>query len=159
MCTLVLGLIGTAISAVGSIAQGQQAAASADAQARAYEQQAVADQQAAAFEGQRERRRQELLQANARAQVGASGVALSGSPSEVLAANAREGELDIQAIRYSSQLRQNNLRTQADISRFQGKQAKTAGYINAASSVVSGLSNLYDPNRSVKFSNPFARPA
>ena len=82
-------------------------------------------------EARQERKKQELLQANARAQVGASGVAMAGSPSDVLIANAREGELDIRAIQYGSQIRQNNLRTQADISRFSGKQAMAGGIINA----------------------------
>lgn len=158
MCSiLALGIAGTAISAFGSIAQGVQQQQMANMQAKAYEQQAQADAQASAYEAQQERRRQNLLAANARAQVGASGVALSGSPTEVLTANARQGALDIEAIRYGSQLRQNSLKTQADISRFSGKQAKTAGFINAGSNLVSGLSNLYDPNRAVKFGrSPFA---
>lgn len=146
-----LTIASAGISAAGSLMQGQQAQQMADMQAKAYEQQAQADAQASSFEAQRERRKQELLQANARAQVGASGVALAGSPTEVLTANAREGQLDIQAIRYGSQLRQNGLRTQAAISRFSGQQAKTASFINAGSNLISGISNLYDPNRAVKF--------
>jgi len=145
-----LTIASVGLSTAGSLAQGQQAQAMANMQAKAYEQQAQAESQASAFEAQRERRKQELLQANARAQIGASGVAAVGSPTEVLAANAREGQLDIAAIRYGSQLRQNALRTQADISRFSGKQAKQASYINAASGFVSGISNLYDPNKAVK---------
>lgn len=146
-----LETIGLFLSVAGSVASGVQQQQMANAQARAYEQQAQADAQASAYEQQRERRKQELLAANARAQVGASGVALQGSPSEVLAANAREGELDIQAIRYGSQLRQNNLRTQAGISRFSGRQAMGAGLINAGSNLVTGLSNMYDPNKAVRF--------
>lgn len=148
-----LTIASTGLSAAGSIMQGNQQAAQAEAQAKALEQQARADQQASAFEQQQERRKQELAQSAARAQVGASGVAFSGSPATVLTANAGQGQLDIEAIQYGSQLRQNNLGTQASISRFQGKQAKTAGFINAASGLVSGISNLYDPNRAVKFGN------
>jgi hypothetical protein len=152
-----LGAIGTLVSVAGSIASGAQAQAQANAQAKALEQQAQADNQAAGYEAQRERRQQELRMANARAQVGASGVALAGSPTEVLVANAREGEMDIQAIRYGSQLRQNNLYTQAGIAKMQGKQAMTAGLINAGSGLVSGLSSLYDPQKSIKFGkSPFS---
>jgi len=146
-----LTIASAGISAAGSVMQGNQANAMADAQAKALEQQAQADQQASAFEQQQERRKQELIAANARAQVGASGVAFSGSPTEVLVANAGTGQLDIEAIQYGSRLRQNNLGTQASISRFQGKQAKQAGFINAASSLVTGVSNLHDPNKAVKF--------
>lgn len=151
MCIAALGIIGTIVSAAGSIVSGVQQQQMANAQAKAYEQQALADAQASAFEQRQERKQQELAAANARAQVGASGVALQGSPTEVLAANAREGELNLSAIRYGSQIRQNNLRTQAEISRFSGKQAMTAGIINAGSGLVSGLSNLYDPKKSVKY--------
>lgn len=139
------------ISAAGSIMQGNQQNAMAEAQAKALEQQARAEQQASSYEQQQERRKQDLAQASARAQVGASGVAFSGSPAAVLTANAGQGQLDIEAIQYGSTLRQNNLGTQASISRFQGKQAKQAGFIGAASNLVSGLGNLYDPTRAVKF--------
>jgi hypothetical protein len=156
MCAMIaLGLASTAISAAGMVMQGKQAEAMSEYQAKAYGQQAAADQQASAYEASRERHKQELLQAQARAQVGASGVALAGSPTEVLVANAREGELDLQAIRYGSQLRQNNLNTQAAIARFSGKQAKTASYIGAAGTAVSGFMSTYE--RAVQFGqNPFS---
>lgn len=152
MCTFaLLGLAGTAISTVGAVASGAQQQQMANMQAKAYEQQAQADGQAAAFEAAQEKRKQDLLAAQARAAVGASGVAAQGSPSEVLAANARQNQLDLKAIQYGSALRQNNLRTQADISRFSGKQAMGASIINAGSTLVSGISNLYDPKKAVKF--------
>ncbi len=154
-----LTIAGTGISMAGSLAQGQQAAQMSEYQARAQEQQAEADAQATAFEIQRERRRQELLAANARAQVGASGVALQGSPTEVLLSNARENELDLQAIRYGGQLRQNNMRTQAQITRYSGQQAKTASIFSAGSQFVSGISSLYDPNRAVRFGSSSFAPA
>jgi hypothetical protein len=137
MCAMIaLGLASTAISAAGMVMQGKQAEAMSEYQAKAYGQQAAADQQASAYEASRERHKQELLQAQARAQVGASGVAL-------------------QAIRYGSQLRQNNLNTQAAIARFSGKQAKTASYIGAAGTAVSGFMSTYE--RAVQFGqNPFS---
>ena len=95
MCMAVLGIIGTVISAAGSIMQGQQANEMAKFQQAAYEQQAQADAQASAFESERERYKQELAASSARAQVGASGVAMAGSPTDVLVAHAREGQLDL----------------------------------------------------------------
>lgn len=159
MCTIALavGLLGSAVSAAGSIMQGQQAAAAAEAQARATEQQAEAQRKADAFEAMQADRKSRLQQASARAQVGASGVGFAGSATEVLAANAGQGQLDLQAIQFGSTLTQNNLRTQADISRMQGKAAKQAGFINAASGLIGGIGNLYDPARSVRMgANPFA---
>ncbi len=146
-----LGLAGTALSVGGALVEGQQSKQMADYQAKAYEQQAQAEAQSAAFEQGQERRKQDLLQAQARAQAGASGVGIAGSPAEVLAANARQGQLDLKTIQYGSQLRQNNLNTQAAISRFSGKQAVTASIFKAGSNLVSGLSGLYDPTKAVTF--------
>lgn len=144
MCfALALGLIGAGVQAAGMIMQGNQAAAMADYQAKAYEQQAQADAQASAYEAMRERHKQDLAAASARAQVGGSGVAMAGSPTEVLVANAREGELDLQAIRYGSRLRQTNLRTQAAIARYGGQQAKQASRIGAIGAAVGGIYSAY----------------
>ncbi|MET3577661.1 hypothetical protein ABID19_000676 [Mesorhizobium robiniae] len=145
MCTL--ALIGTALSVGGVLAEGQQSRQMADYQAKAYEQQAQADAQSAAFEQGQERHKQDLLLSQARAQAGASGVGISGSPAEVLAANARQGQLDLKAIQYGSQLRQNNLTTQAGISRFSGKQAVAASIFKAGGNLVDGLSKIQDPTK------------
>jgi hypothetical protein len=42
-------------------------------------------------------------------------------------------------MRYGSQLRSDALNTQAGISQFSGKQAKQAGYIAGASTLLSGV--------------------
>ncbi|WP_292402894.1 hypothetical protein [Mesorhizobium sp.] len=134
--------------------QGQQQQQMANMQAKAYEQQAQADAQASAFEQAQERKKQDLLQAQARAQVGASGVAATGSPTEVMAANAAQNQLDLKAIQYGSQLRQNSLQTQADISRYSGKQAKTASIFQAGGNIFGGMKSIqfgnsaFSPNAS-----------
>ncbi|WP_246691845.1 MULTISPECIES: hypothetical protein [unclassified Mesorhizobium] len=159
MCTLaLLGLAGTALSAGGALVEGQQSKQMADYQAKAYEQQAQAEAQSSAFEQSQERHKQDLLQAQARAQAGASGVGISGSPAEVLAANARQGQVDLDAIQYSSKLRQNNLNSQAAISRFSGKQAVTASIFNAGGALVGGLSKIYDPTKAVTFGGSTLSP-
>lgn len=134
----------TAVSAAGSVMQGNQANAAAQVQAQAMDQQRQAEQQTAAFEMAQEQRKQELQRSASRAAIGASGVGFQGSPTAVLTANAAQGQLDLEAIRYGSQLRQNTLSTQADLTRMQGKQARTAGFINAAGSVLGGASKLQE---------------
>jgi len=150
MCLMALSLIGTAVSAAGSIAQGNQAAAAAEAQAAAIEQQAEAERRASAYEALQTSRKQELQQSAARASIGASGVGFAGSPTAVLVANAGQGQLDLEAIRFGSTLKQNNLGTQADLSRMQGRQAKAAGAIGAVSSFINGATNAVRMNQ-----NPF----
>jgi hypothetical protein len=122
--------------------EGAQQKQMAEYQAKAYEQQAQADSQASAFEQAQERHKQDLQLAAARAQVGASGVAVAGSPTEVLAANAKQNQLDLKAIQYGSQIRQNNLNTQASISRFSGKQAMAAGIFKGVTTGVAGLAKI-----------------
>lgn len=152
MCTLMaLTIAGTLVSAGGAIMQGQQANAAAQAQARAQEQQAEADRRSSAFEQEREFKKQQLQLSNARAQVGASGVGFAGSPTAVIAANAAQGQLDLSAIQYGSQLRQNALTTQADLTRMEGRAARTASFINAGSAIIGGASRAVKLNQ-----NPFA---
>ena len=82
MCTLaLLTVASTVLTAGGALMEGQQQKQMAEMQAKAYDQQAKADAQASAFEQAQEKKKQDLLQAAARAQVGASGVAVAGSPS------------------------------------------------------------------------------
>ncbi len=148
MCSL--ELIGMAISAGGALMQGVQDKQLSDYQAKAYEQQARAEAQSAAFEQSQERHKQDLLESQARAQAGASGVGIAGSPAEVLAAKARQGQMDLDAIEYGSRIRQNNLQDQAAISRFSGGQALTSSLFKAGSSFVNDLSGLYKPANAVK---------
>lgn len=147
-----LSLAGTAVSAAGQISQGNQAEAMGRLQQASYEQQARSVANASAFEQARERRKFEVTQANARAQIGSSGVALEGSPGEVLMNNAGESELDIAAIQYGSTIKQDQLRTQGAISAFGGQQARSASRIAATGTLLSGI------GRSVQMGgSPFAR--
>lgn len=153
----ILSVAGTAVSAAGAIAQGRQQAALAEAQAQALEQQAKAEQASSSFEAMKEARQSSLAQSSARAAVGASGLGFQGSPTAVLSANAAQSQLDLDAIRWGSTIRQNNLGTQAGISRMQGRAAKQAGMFGAAGAIVSGASQLYDPARALRLGqSPFA---
>lgn len=146
---------GTALSAVGSVMEGQAAYQGAKAQNAAYIEQANADAAATALEVSQKRYQARLDQGSAIAQAGSSGVGLRGSPTTVLAADAGERELDIQQIRYGSAVRQTQLKNQGKLAVWQGKQARTAGFIKAGSSIFNGAVGMYD--RGIRFSNPFAR--
>lgn len=152
-----LQIAGSAMSAAGQISQGETAKAMGDLQNKAYQQQAKATETASAFEQMQARRKQELAVGNARAQVGASGVALEGSPSEVLMANAGQGELDIQAIQFGSKVKSNQLVTQGALAKFSGERAQTAGYIAGASTLASGVGSAFMPKNSVRLGqSPFS---
>lgn len=151
MCAFApLMLATTGLQAMGSIMQGNQAAAAGEAQQASYRQAAEAERQASGFEATRVFERNRRATSAAITQVAGSGVALTGSPTEVLADNASQTQLDIDAIRFGSKIKQNNLITQGDLAKFSGDQRQQAGYIGAATNVASGLTSLYTPRASVR---------
>lgn len=151
MCAFApLMLATTALSAVGSIMQGNQAAAAGEAQKAAYYQSAQAEQAASGYEATRVADRNRRASSAALTQVAGSGVSLTGSPTDVLADNAVQTQMDIDAIRFGSKIKQNNLTTQGDLAQFTGEQKQQAGYIGAATSVASGLTSLYTPRSAIR---------
>lgn len=140
----------TALSAVGSVMQGNAAAEAGQAQRGAYYQQAENDRIASNYEASRVADRGRRAQSAALVQVAGSGVALTGSPVDVMADNAINTQMDIDAIRFGSTIKQNNLRTQGDLAMMQGEQRQQAGYIGAATNIASGLSSLYTPRSGVR---------
>ncbi len=71
----------------------------------------------------------------------ASGLA-SSSIMDLLAETHTEGELDVQRRRYDASLKAQGLRTQAALNQFYGKEAKTASYYSAASSLLGAGSRI-----------------
>ena len=141
------------IGAVGAIQSANAQAAAAEYNARVQERNAIiADQnrkqdietaEIAASDKRRENRR---VLASMRAAYGTSGLEMAGSPLDVLEDTALEQELDAQRISYEGRVRGREgaiqmlgLREGANLSRMEGRAAKTAGYIGAAGSLVSGV--------------------
>ena len=152
MAPLMIGasLAGTALSAAGSVMQGKQAAAAAQMQQQEYQRQAAEDRAAAGYEATREFDKGMAQQSQALTDVAASGVGLAGSPTEALAGNAVQNSMDVQAIMYGSKLRQNQLERKGIMTAWEGKQKQKAGYIGAASTALSGISQLYQPAKDIK---------
>lgn len=139
-----------ALSATGSIMQGNQAAAAGEAQKGAYYQAAETERQSSAFEATKVFERNRRATSAALVQTAGGGVALTGSPTEVLADNAAQTQLDIDAIRFGSQIKQGNLKTQGDLALMMGEQRQTAGYIGAATTAASTVASLYTPRNSIR---------
>jgi uncharacterized lipoprotein YbaY len=151
MCAFApLMLATTALSAVGSIMQGNAAADAGAAQQAAYNQAAENERLAAGYEATRVYDKGRRAQSAALVQVAGSGVSLAGSPTEVLADNAIQTQMDVDAIRFGSQIKQQNLRTQGDLAFMQGQQRQQAGYLGALTTVAGGLTQLYTPRASVR---------
>lgn len=139
-----------ALSAAGSIMQGNQAAAAGQAQQAAYNQAADAEARASAFEATKVFERNRRATSAALTQVAGSGVAVAGSPTEVLADNAAQTQMDIDAIRFGSKIKQGNLRTQGDLALMSGEQRQQAGYIGAATAAAGTIASLYTPRNSIR---------
>lgn len=156
--TTILAAIGTAVSVVGALRQGQAQQNQANYQAGLYEQQAaITDQQAqsertAARQSEEDFRRENaLLMGRRRAALGASGVDIStGSPLLTAEDFASEAELGALRIRAGGEATATRLqqqaglqRSEAGLQRLSGANAVTSSYYRAGSSLLSGAGTIY----------------
>ena len=137
----VIALIGVAASTYAAYEQGETQQKFAKYNAKVAENQAAGERMRAEFTANQQREAHRRTIATQRAVYGTSGVEMSGSPLLVIADSARQAELDAQIILAGGEARGIGFEAQAALSRFQGRQASTAGYVNAGSTLLSGASN------------------
>jgi hypothetical protein len=77
------------------------------------------------------------------AAVAQSGTGMGGSNADVMAQSARDAELDALTLRYEGDLKAKGLLADGRSQRFQGNQAKKAGYWRAAGSLLGSVGNYY----------------
>lgn len=141
------------IGAIGAIQSANAQSAAAEYNARVQERNAIITDQnrkqamdtaeIAAADKRRENRR---VMSAMRVAYGTSGVDMAGSPLDVLEDTALEQELDATRISYEGRVRGREgaiqmlgLQEGANLSRMEGKAARTAGYIGAAGSLAGGI--------------------
>lgn len=148
-------LVAAAVQAVSSIQAGKAQAAQYESAARAQEYNAAVSRQRAeatqAVTGQREqaqRREAMLVMGKQRAAAAQAGFGLGGSAADVERQSQVMAELDALNIRYEGALEAKGLLDQASLDTFQagasrsaGSAAKTAGYLGAAGSLLTGTGN------------------
>lgn len=139
-----LGLGATGLSAVGSLAQGNQQAAAAEYNAEVSRAEGQAAEAAAGLEETQFRRKADKLFSNQRALYGTSGIATEGSPLEVMADTAAKAELDALAIRYGGQVAKSRAYSQASMDELMAKQIKSSSMINAGTTILTGASRYFD---------------
>ena len=135
-------IAGAVVSAAGAISAGQAQKSAAKYNAALAEEEGRAARAKAAFDEDRHRDQVERLQSSARALLGGRGIDIEGSPLLALADNAMEGELDALAIRYGGDVAEMRARAEAASQRFSGKQAVTASYFKAGSSLLTGATGV-----------------
>lgn len=141
--------IGVAISAGASIAQGLSQASALNQQAQATERQSELVGKQGEFKAQQVSKQNENTLSTIEASFSSAGI----KPSDVvLRESAEQLELDVEAIKFGTEINQSNLQTQAGIQRGQAGAAALGGFFNAASTIVgsplgrTGLRSL-TPNR------------
>jgi len=149
----VAGIVGTGVSALGAIQQGQAQSQAAKYQAGVDRNNTILAQRAAKDAIERgaeaeatQRRKNTVLLARQRAAVASSGIELgTGSPLDILGDTAQFGELDAQTIRSNAEreamgdrAKASNFQASAGLNDMKASSASTAGFIGGASSLLSG---------------------
>lgn len=162
---LALTAVSGVVAAGGAVMQGQAQAKQAKYQAAVETNNAtIAGWQAedATARGKIEEQRQRLatarLRGAQRAGMAANGVEIdSGSPLDVLMDTAQLGELDALTIRsnaereaYGLRNQQSNLTAQSALTSMAGKNARTASYISAGSTLLSTAATAGDRHQQYK---------
>lgn len=130
--------VGTVMSAANQAQQANDAKKAADFNALIAERNAGIARQQAAQDAMLQQQDAARHIGAARAAYGASGVAVEGSPLDVLEASAASAELDRQTILYKGELRAMGYTDDATISRTQGAAAYRSGMMGAASTLLVG---------------------
>lgn len=137
---LILMAVGTAVSAYGQYQSGQAQKAAANYNARVQEAQAIQQDMENRENIRRERKAGQGLLSSQRQKLGASGVVIqTGSPLEVLGRTA--GELELRA-QDAARAGRSNLQyglSQAQMTKWEGKQAATAATIGASGTLLQGI--------------------
>ena len=155
---LAASLAGTGMGFYGGLQQGKAASAAASynallaqREASILEMQAKDAEKRGQVEEDRFRQQMTAFQGEQISSLAASGVQVdSGSPLQILADTAEEIELDARTIRHNASMEAWNFKNQsynalaqANLSKWEGKQARTNSYISAGTSLLSGLGSAF----------------
>lgn len=136
-------IAGTAVSAAGSIAAGRAQERAAEHRAQQLEIKAKEEKAAAQRESMQLRRRKELAISSAQARAGASGFDPGSSGTlDIIGEIERYGTLQEQTALYGGLSREQGLLDSATGERITGASQRTAGYYDAAGTILGGISSM-----------------
>lgn len=145
MCDPVSAMVGTAVVGGAVSAAGQLKAGAAEQRAgyenaRALESQAADVREKAKFDIAQLKRNFERTQGTKITKIAGAGFNMA-TFADVLADDAAESYLERKAVKYNADIEAKNLESQARQQRRAGDNARSASYIGAAGSVISGVSS------------------
>lgn len=136
----VMAVAGAGVSAYSAVAAGENARETADYNAKVAENAARDANERGAIAAAEQRARTRQMTARQNAAMSSGGLdASTGTPLEIQTETAGMGELDALRIVNNAQRQAAGLNAQADLDRFKGNAARTAGYFGAAGSILGGL--------------------
>lgn len=143
MCGPIAGLMGSMMSAVGSIMQGNAQAASLEAQAQFNNRQSSMEYTKGSYQIALQKRQEDRVVAGQ--QVGFSKGGINpevGTGEDLTQATDIEAGLDRQAIRFGRDVTSSNYAYKAKIDQMNAGEARTAGMFGALSGIVGGFAKL-----------------
>lgn len=135
-------IAGGVTSGIGKWQQHATNATNYTMQANGLQRDIDAEKQASAYEIAATRTTVQKTLGSARAGYAANGLALSGSAAQALDDSAIEGELDIAAIRWNSDVKVGNMKYSQKVVRTNAKAERAAGPIAFFGSVFSAAGSL-----------------
>lgn len=138
----IAAVAGAAISAYGAVKQGQYQKATSEYNAQIAQRDAEAARQKAEYDAEQSSREFKMLLGKQKALYAKAGVDLTeGSPLLMMAWQAEEGKRERELILQGGRTAEQSDLAKANIFRFQGGQAQTAGTISGGSTFLTGLAN------------------
>lgn len=137
----ILQIIGTGASIFSSLQAADDASDAYELQSQWYEREAEIRKEKAAYEVERLRRRtKQLISENISGAIAQGGT--GGSVGDVIADITNQAALDVEIIKRGGQAMVAQSLTSADISRARGESTKRAGYLDAASTLLTNLGEI-----------------
>lgn len=142
MCMAAVGLLGAVVSGLGAAQAMNTKAAGYDAQAQILDRQSDIERMKGSFAAQQRERKVASVLGAQRAGYGAAGIALSGTPGDVIGESAEEGAMDVAAIRWNSGLAATNKEYDAKVARMNSESASDAAPMAFLAPVLSGVAKF-----------------
>lgn len=141
--TTIIGLLGTGVSAVGTIAAGAAQKSAADFQAEQLEQQGKEERAASQREADRARKERDFVLSRQQSVASSSNLgALDETVLDLAGDVVEQGAMNEGMIRYGGEERAKGRRAQAAAARLEGKAAQTGSYFGAMGTLMSGIGSF-----------------
>lgn len=145
----IFSLIGTAVSAMGTIAAGKAQQAAANYEAKQLEIKGKEEAAAAQVESQEQERRKKLALSSLQAKAATSGYSATDPTNLAIADEiAKYGTLQEQMSTYGGQVRKEGRFSQAVARRMEGKAAAQGARLSAMGTILGGIGGMASRMRS-----------